>query len=217
MERGTIGHTSLRDRVRERLAGEILEGRMRPGDPIRLQHTARELGVSMTPLREGLIALEREGLVTSASGRGFSVAPMDVREVNEVYPLISLLEAHALAQEPPAEVVLRDLRELNERMKRSDDARERVRLDHRWHAALLSACSNELLLEFLDRLRRRARRYELAYMTREAGPAASVRQHDQIIEALEAGDIDRAIEVLRANWRAGPEFLVPWLQSRVRA
>lgn len=214
MERGTIGHVSLRDRIRERLEGEILEGRLRPGEPIRLQETASELGVSMTPLREGLIALEREGLVTSASRRGFSVAPLDVREVDEVYALLGLLETHALQSAPPGEAALRELRELNDRMQRSSDARERVRLDHRWHGVLLSRCSNGLLLEFLERLRRRARRYELAYMTQETGPDASVRQHERLIAALEAGDVDRAVEVLEANWRAGPEFLVPWLESR---
>ncbi|MFW6078838.1 MAG: GntR family transcriptional regulator [Gemmatimonadota bacterium] len=209
-----IQRTSLRDRVRDRLAKLIIDGGLAPCEPIRLQETAAALEVSMTPLREALIALEGDGLVRSESGRGFVVAPLEVREVEDLYPLIALLETRALRDSPPGESGLRELTELNERMRKARTARRRIDLDRRWHETLLKRCPNAILLETLDRMRRRARRYELAYMTREGAPRVSIEQHDRIVSALDAGEIDEAIAALEANWRIGPEVLVPWLAER---
>lgn len=214
---GALKQRTLRERVAAELRSAIVEGRLGPGEPIRLQATARKLDVSMTPVRECLIELEREGLVCSEADRGFRVAPFEVGEVNELYPLIWLLETEALRADPPAGSALAELRELNGSLRAAKRARERLELDRRFHETLLGGCRNGLLLEMLDGLRRRAWRYELAYMADAAAPTVSADQHDQIVGALAAGELEEAVRVLEANWRVGPEFLVPWLRAREEA
>lgn len=204
----------LRDGIRRHLLEGIVTGRLGPGDRIRLAATAEEIGVSMTPLRESLVQLERDGFVRSDPGRGYAVPELDPDEIRQVYPLIWTLEVHALRSDPPGPDALEKLERVNERFgsrTRPDEARE---LDLEWHRTLLSGCRNDLLLELLSLLKTRAARYELAYMRETGNIGFSAGQHSRIGESLRAGDLDAAAATLEENWRIGPEVLLPWLATR---
>lgn len=213
----------LREILRRELTDRIVAGDLRSGEPIRLVATANELGVSVTPLRESLVQLEIDGFVRSDPGRGYYVAEMTAAEVEELYPLIWTLEALALRLAPPlalrlappSEEALDALREINERFRACEDPREAQRLDREWHRELLRRCQNRTLLEFLDRLKRRAARYEVAFMREmhRTGSSASARQHEEIVAALSDGALDEAVRTLEENWRAGPRVLLPWLEG----
>lgn len=208
----------LREAIRRELTERIVSGDLRSGEPIRLVATASDMGVSVTPLRESLVQLELDGFVESDPGRGYSVTRMTTAEIDEVYPLIWTLEALALRTAPPAEDALDALTDLNERFRACEDAREAQRLDREWHRTLLARCPNRTLLDFLDVLKRRAARYEVAFMreVRRAGSSESADQHDEIVRALRRPDLDEAIEILERNWRSGPEVLIPWLEGGPR-
>lgn len=208
----------LREGIRRELTERIVTGDLASGAPIRLVATASEMGVSVTPLRESLVQLELDGFVESAPGRGYSVTRMSSAEVHEIYPLIWTLEALALRTRPPAKDTLDALSELNERFRASDDPREAQRLDRVWHRTLLDACPNRTLLDFLEVLKRRAARYEVAFMreARRAGSSESADQHDGIVRALREADVEEAVDILERNWRTGPEVLVPWLEDGAR-
>jgi len=60
---GVLGRTLLTERVADRIRAAILSGKLAPGERLSVPDLARRLGVSRTPAREGLLALEREGLV----------------------------------------------------------------------------------------------------------------------------------------------------------
>ena len=85
----------LREDVRQIILDRILSGELPPGCRITESRLAAELGVSRTPLREALFNLESEGFVRSDLARGFSVAPLSVREVRESYPILQTLEVLA--------------------------------------------------------------------------------------------------------------------------
>lgn len=208
----------LREAIRRELTERIVSGDLASGVPIRLVATASELGVSVTPVRESLVQLELDGFVESDPGRGYSVTRMSSAEIDEIYPLVWTLEALALRSSPPVEDTLDALSELNERFRACDDAREAQRLDREWHRTLLDACRNRTLLDFLDVLKRRAARYEVAFMreVRRAGSSESADQHDRIVRALRASDVETAVAILERNWRSGPEVLIPWLEGGPR-
>ena len=86
----------LRDSVREGIIGLILDGKLKPGERIKEISLSRALNVSRTPLREALISLERSRLLRSAPNIGFTVREMSVEEAEELYPLLVLLETHAM-------------------------------------------------------------------------------------------------------------------------
>lgn len=209
----------LREALRRELTERIVAGDLGSGEPIRLVATAHALGVSVTPLRESLVQLEADGFVSSDPGRGYSVTEMTVAEVDEIYPLIWTLEALALRLAPPTEEACATLGDLNARFRECHDAREAQSLDGEWHRGLLSECENRTLLDFLDLLKRRAARYEVAFMRemQRAGSSASADQHDEILARLASGDLEGAIATLQENWRVGPRVLGPWLEARVDA
>lgn len=205
----------VRAAARERIIQRIVEGALPAGRAINLPALAAQLAVSVTPLREALIELERDGFVQSSHSRGFFVRPYDTGEVEQIYPLIWTLESLALRSMPLADArKLRRLQEINSQLKEEGEnpARALV-LDTEWHETLLEGCTNLVLLDILKGLKQRAQRYEYAFMKLPAH-GVSVQQHAGILRALKSNDLDGAAQLLEENWKIGPRFLLPWLQAR---
>src|SRR5436190_2563510 len=73
----------------------ILDGRLPPGQRLKEEELARELGISRTPVREALLILQAEGLVDAAPNRGAVVRSHDGDDLEDLYQLRALLEGHA--------------------------------------------------------------------------------------------------------------------------
>ena len=158
-----IERKNLRSQVREELLARMRAGEVRPGESINEVALAAELGVSRTPLREALIALESEGQIESENGKGFRFVPLSAREFEELCPIIVTLEGLALDLSPADE-----LAELGKRLSElaaafSDDVAQHAlvnRKDDEWHNLMLSACPNQKLLEQIAQVRSAIHRYE---------------------------------------------------------
>lgn len=87
-----INPVSLRDQVVEQVRRAIIEGRLKPEDHITEAALTRELGVSRTPVREALILLESEGLVTYMPNRGAFVRSFDAATIEEIFSIRNNLE-----------------------------------------------------------------------------------------------------------------------------
>src|SRR3954467_2803520 len=75
----------LPEEVASYVRGLIFSGGVRPGEFLRLEPIAEVLGVSNTPVREGLLSLRSEGLVQLVPRRGFVVAPFDQQDVRDLF------------------------------------------------------------------------------------------------------------------------------------
>src|SRR5881296_3277183 len=73
----------------------ILDGRLVPGQRLKGEEVARELGISRTPVREALLVLQAEGLVDAAPNRGAVVRAHDAVDLDDLYQLRALLEGYA--------------------------------------------------------------------------------------------------------------------------
>ncbi|NOT34648.1 MAG: GntR family transcriptional regulator [Candidatus Eisenbacteria bacterium] len=210
-----IARSPLRRQVRDRLVSSFTRGIPAPGSGINEAELAAELGVSRTPLREALHALEREGLVGSQPGRGFFVRPLSRREAQELYPIIWTLESLALrsaALRPASDFDALDA--LNAELRAADaDADQALVLDARWHRGLVEPCDNRRLLETLESLKLQAFRYEYAFMKDAGRVFQSVEQHEAITASLRSGHLAAALEMLERNWRISLDFLSPWLEQ----
>lgn len=82
---GSVRRPQLADEVAAHLRGAIMSGELRPGDYVRLDETASDLGVSVTPVREALLTLRGEGMVDSVPNRGYVVAPFGPGDVADVF------------------------------------------------------------------------------------------------------------------------------------
>jgi DNA-binding GntR family transcriptional regulator len=82
---GPARRPQLSDEVAAHLRGAIMSGELRPGTYVRLDETASDLGVSVTPVREALLTLKGEGMVDSVPNRGYVVAPFGPSDVADVF------------------------------------------------------------------------------------------------------------------------------------
>jgi DNA-binding GntR family transcriptional regulator len=207
----TIERKNLRSQVREELIARMRAGEVRPGESINEVQLAAELGVSRTPLREALIALESEGQIESENGKGFRFVPLSAREFEELCPIIVTLEGLALELSPTAELAALGERLAGLAADFNDDVAQHAlvnRRDDEWHNLMLSACPNKRLLEQIAGVRQAIHRYESLLVPDEVMVERSAIEHADIARHLIAGDVPAAKRALKANWNNGMRRLL---------
>jgi DNA-binding GntR family transcriptional regulator len=180
----------------EAVAAHVLDllfaGELRSGQRLDLDEIAERLGVSRVPVREGLIQLERDGLVERAHYRRAHVAEFDettVREAFELYGMLSALtNRRVAARRDPA--VLESLAKLDERLAECDDATGFESLAREFRRVVnVAGARNHLraLLRTFSGLVPAAARFSID----DALPAERAALHAEYA-AIRAGDVDAA-------------------------
>ena len=195
----------LKEDIFDVLHEKILAGIYKPGDWLRQEDIATQLGVSMTPVREGLDLLVSAGLAERVPYRGVRVREMSTKDVVEAYGLRLILEA-LIAQEAARNITpeqLAGLESMLEEMKKHDTLKEvssERKSSREFHSAIAEATKNDLLIKlyavvanaFPDWLL-----YEALFRYPELitdSMASTYREHVAIVEALKTGDSERAIQ-----------------------
>lgn len=212
-----IQRRPLRDDVRQEILRRIIRGKLPAGSPINELELAAELGVSRTPLREALLSLEKEELLIGRPRRGWSVAPLTLKDAQEVYPIIASLETLALqtTDRDYFKRIAPELERINKAMEQAaDDAFRAQELDDKWHAKVLAGCPNERLVRLITGLKLAVHRYEYAFLSDPSKVVKSVGQHAAILRDLGRGDIDKAVSHLSDNWRHSLNVLTEWFQEQ---
>ena len=125
----------------EHLRRLIFEGRLKPGERVPQDEVAEALGVSRIPVREALIALEREGWVTVELNRGAFVNALDADAVRDSYELFGLVYGFATrcaVARSDGSLVDR-LAEIQKALKVTEDMDEFQRLTVEFHCAVVDA------------------------------------------------------------------------------
>ena len=121
----------LSDDVAVHVRNVIMSGGVRPGEFIRLDETAAELGVSVTPVREALLTLRGEGLVELVPHRGYVVAPLSRDDVNDVFWLQGRIaeELAGRAVDHVDDEALAELTAINDRLRQAVELGDAVRIE----------------------------------------------------------------------------------------
>jgi DNA-binding GntR family transcriptional regulator len=96
--RVTLARRSSGDEAARTIRCWIFQGELRPGERVPQDRVAEELGISRIPVREALIALDREGWVTIELHRGAFVNALDERAVRDHYELLGVVYGYAVRQ-----------------------------------------------------------------------------------------------------------------------
>jgi DNA-binding GntR family transcriptional regulator len=196
----------LKEDIFDVLHEKIISGAYKPGDWLRQDDIATQLGVSMTPVREGLDLLVSSGLAERVPYRGVRVREMSTRDVVEAYGLRLVLEA-VIAQDAARNITREQVTGLERtivEMKKHDSLKEMStarRLSREFHSAVAEASRNDLLNKvyaivanaFPDWLLYEAlfRKPEL----RAESMATTHEEHIAIVEALKKRDGDTAARI----------------------
>jgi DNA-binding GntR family transcriptional regulator len=196
----------------------IVDGALPAGERVNEVHLARDLGVSRTPLREALGRMVGEGALTIVPRYGYYVSPLTFEEFRQIYQIRPILDPEALRVAGIPDAGRLDLlHEINRQILAATDAEEIIKLDDRWHLELLAGCPNRVLVELIEQNIRRTRRYELALMRESRNVATASDEHERIIAALRAGDLEAGCRALRRNMESGFEPIAAWLKARENA
>jgi DNA-binding GntR family transcriptional regulator len=148
---------SIRQSVGEAVRRALLEGRFRPGEPLSEVALAAEMNVSRGPVREALLVLAQEGLVSHSQNYGFSVLNFTDHDRQEIQQVRLPLEILALdmARRRIAETDIEQLRRLNDCMVteyKKDSVVECTQADLRFHALIWERSGNTRLVASLRNL-----------------------------------------------------------------
>jgi len=203
-----------RDKIGAALRSMIVSRELAPDAKLEEIDLARRLGVSRTPVREALIALEKDGLVRSRPNHGFTVVRANAESVLETYPIIGALEAAALELSATrSKGLAADLHALNDRLSRETRKRQQYDLDHGFHARLARDCGNPRLLELLAVEHDRARRFDGAHRRGTADQSGSCADHARIADALARGETGAAAQAVRDHWIRGIDVVLKWFDT----
>jgi DNA-binding GntR family transcriptional regulator len=189
--------------IRER----IDDGRYVPGYRLVLGQIAKELDVSVVPVREAIRRLEAEGLVTFERNVGAQVALIKETEYLHTMQTLSIVEGVATALSAPylTSAHLEQAREINERMRRTLDDFDPHRfteLNLAFHSVLFEECPNPHILDLVHRGWNRMRMLRDSSFSFVPGRARdSVDEHERLIELVESGADPLEIELAARRHR----------------
>ncbi|MEV4421914.1 GntR family transcriptional regulator [Patulibacter sp. NPDC049589] len=193
-------------RVYDHVKGRLVDGSIEDGDLLSEGAVADAVGVSRTPVREAFLQLEAEGLLALYPKRGALVVPVSTREACELFAARLLVEADALRTvlsgpvDPALVAELRAILADQRRLAGAGDLVASAEADRRLHRAWVAASGNRVLLRFYDGLRDRQDRMTVAMM-RRGGPRPDelLAEHEGIVDAVAAGDAERAAALIAAH------------------
>jgi DNA-binding GntR family transcriptional regulator len=196
----SLDRSTLRERALEALRTAITSGQYRPGDHLGEEELAGRLGVSRGTVREALRHLQQEGLVT-AGARGMlrvhSLAPGEIRDLFQVRGALEGLAVTLLIASPRKdEAVLRLRKALSDLDDPDHDFSAHIDADLGFHLLLCQLTENSVLVDAWRHLEGRVRITIFSDNERHLN-ILSGSHHAPIVDALEEGDADQAVKVLR--------------------
>jgi DNA-binding GntR family transcriptional regulator len=198
----------------QRMRRQILDLELPPGAVVSERVLADGLAMGKAPVRAALIRLAEDGLVQIAARQGIVISAPSIQEIIELYQMrvaLELLIARQLAGRlnPEQMARLRANLDAYASVAPATDGREAVDLDFQFHRLLYEFHGNRQMARVLDRI--------LDLLYREIRLAASrfpdrrrdsAMEHQAVVEAIVAGDAQRAEALLRDHLRFGEQFVL---------
>ena len=183
----------------ERIREAIVSGELKLGEQVSEAQLAARLGVSKTPVREALLRLKGDGLVEIHPQRGTFVFRLTPAQVGQLCSYRAMVETAALREAFAADAAglrrewSRCVTEMR-KAERARDLRALARIDMDFHWQLFEHCRDEYLCAGYEVVRS-----QLVALRHRSPIANAVASHQVLVDALAAGDIDRACAQLREH------------------
>jgi len=210
---------SLADKAYAEIRRRILDNEMPTGTQMLEQELARMLNMSRTPVHGALIRLAKEGMVEVRPRRGMRVLPISADDMEEIYEVLTALEASAaskIAQTGLPDREMKALRRAVDDMERTlaqDDLVAWARADERFHDILLKASRNRRLRELVSQFWDQTYRVRMQTLHLRPKPIESNRDHLALVDAIAKGLPDEAARIHTEHRVRAGRMLVSLLRS----
>ena len=192
---------SLAEQAYAQLRQEILTCTLLPGQVVSERELARRYEMSKTPVREAFTQACHNGLMQRLPGRGYMVAPVTIRDIQDLFDLRLILEVTA-AERAARNLSLVNfalLKELSIISYNLDDPQSQtlfLKTNRDFHVVLAKAAGNRRLEGMLDELLNDMERlFYLGLRLRDSGEEMK-HEHQEVVAALENGNVERVREAI---------------------
>jgi DNA-binding GntR family transcriptional regulator len=203
-----LGAPALYEQVAEHLRTRIYAHDLAPGAWIDEQSLADEFGISRTPMREALKVLAAEGLVILKPRRGCYVAQMSEGDLDEIFPVLALLEGR-VAQEVASRLAIADFARLEaihadlERHGAANDADRFFEANQAFHNTLQELAGNRWLSQLIDDTRKFLKLTRRDSLRLDGRIHQSLLEHREIMAALRKRDAGTAARCMHDHILSG--------------
>ena len=209
---------SKADHAYAMIRARVLDGRSAPGDRLVIEQLAREINVSVVPVREAIRRLEAEGYITFTRNVGATVTSIDLARYPETVEALAVLEGVAIGLAAPhfTATDIRKARALNEQLRRCVDKLDPLRFagtNHQFHRTLYDRCPNRHIVDLVVRewaLIETTRRSAFSLIREQA--IGSIAEHEQLLALVEAGRSGEEVEAFARRHRVSEQV---WGAPRV--
>ena len=213
-----LERASLAKRAYDALRASLMEGEFKPGEPLRLRVLSTRLGTSQTPIREALMQLVAERVLTGAPGRSPRVPELTLGRFLELRDIRVALESLAArkAARRATPALIRTLQEQHERLVRAKEAqrfKETLAANRDFHFTLHRASEQETLVWIIESLWVQTGPY-LNFLYPGGVPAAPRRHpHEEVLRGLEEGDPERTAAAIEQDIVEGGAPILSYLKD----
>jgi DNA-binding GntR family transcriptional regulator len=199
-----LGHKTMAAATADELRRRILAGVFPAGAQLRQDALAAEFGMSRIPIREALVQLEAEGLVTILPHRGAIVAELSPDEIAELFELRAQIEPALLRRSAPR-LTAADYAELNAMLA---EYSEELRAQHvarwgelntRFHMLLYRHAGRPRSLSFAESLLRSCDLHTRLQLSYTNGQERAEIEHTELVRLCKDARIDEACDLLHAH------------------
>lgn len=211
------GQMPLPESVASYLRELIISGKIKQGEFLRIDAIAKELNVSTTPVREGLLLLESESFVRLIPRRGFVVNRFSKQDLVDLFwaqaTFGAELAARAAVRMSKSDLeLLEKIQAEHERVAASNNQAPTARLGHQFHRTINLAAQSPRLALLLGRLTKQLpNRF---YVSIEGQLQGAVEYHPMIIEAIRVKDANTVRSLMYEHIISGAEHLIAMLERQ---
>jgi DNA-binding GntR family transcriptional regulator len=203
--------TSLSQKAYEQIRRRIVDLDLPPGAILDEGRLQGELNLGRTPIREALLRLSIERLVTIVPRRGIFVSEIGISDLQQIFEVRILLEPMAanLAARRGSIVHWQRMEQLLLLVdqSRSEDAQFGLTIDENFHQILYEAANNRLLQDYLTTLYALSRRMWHFMSISPNDLLSRLYEHRAIVAALKVGDSEAAASLVEAHIRSFQEHI----------
>ncbi|UZE49088.1 GntR family transcriptional regulator [Rhodopseudomonas sp. P2A-2r] len=208
---GTLDRSSLYETVYSQISLALIEGQLQPDDKVRIRALADQLGVSVTPVRDALLRLVKQGALEMRGVKDIRVPRMRLDQFQEVR-LIRLRIEGLAAQlaatkiDSASEVLLTRILEENEAARTDGNTITAIKLNRLFHSEIAVIAGLPTLQELIENMW--LRMGPLIAAVYNAGGRAMISHHYEILDALRKRDPVAAESAIQADINATADILI---------
>jgi DNA-binding GntR family transcriptional regulator len=202
----------LRDSIYQAIRRAILTCELEPGQELREQILAERYRVSRSPVRDALLRLEQENLVTVLPRQGYLVNAISIPDVEALFDLRTLITSACAARAARADkMAVQTLERFRSGPSLGSDEHAYLEYNRAFHSGITAICGNARMAAIESDLTQQCSRLILITLrnTENSFVPLAISEHNAIIDAIQAHDVETASRLAQQHVERG--------QSRVMA